>query len=291
MREVPAAFQEHLSGEVTTVAELLRLTLDDGRIFGITSLDRDIEFQGLMYRSINGLNSKVIATDAKMSVSNSEFSTLLRALVLDGLTEKQIQNGALDKGLWDFYIINYRDTSQFLLIDSGDVGDVQVKDKADVTIGITSVSMRLLQLVGTKWSRRCRATFGTYANSQTGCGVDASGMWKDGIVTGVSGEDVRLFTTDSPLDYIPKTARIVFTSGDNEGSRLYQVDSYDNTSGIVLLFEQTKKPIKVGDTFKMRTDCDKTPSQCKDIFNNYINYKGEPWIPLNGQSAIVPLDI
>lgn len=291
MRAISPAFQAHLSGQSTTVAELFRLRLDDGRVMGITSLDRDIEFDNMTWRSINGMDASVIATDTKLSVGNAEVSTLLKALEPDGLTFEGIQSGVLDNAEWDFYLINYQDTSQYLLLDSGDIGEVTAKDKSHITIEALSYAVRTKQNVGTVWSRRCRAIFGSEAGSQKGCGVNANLLWQAGEVLEVSTEPRRVFKSDSPLPSAPVTGRVRFTSGQNAGPRLYQVESYDPATGVIALIEATRFDIAIGDTIDMRPDCDKTPDQCKNVYDNFINYKGEPWIPLNGRSAMFPLDV
>ncbi len=44
-------------------------------------------------------------------------------------------------------------------------------------------------------------------------------------------------------------------------------------------------PIQVGDTFRYRDDCPKTPLACK-ARNNYQNYRGEPSIPVSDNGAM-----
>ncbi|MCW1937504.1 DUF2163 domain-containing protein [Pseudomonas sp. MDMC_285] len=57
-RRIPPALFAHLQQPVTTVCRLLRITLSDGRVFGVTTLDRDVTYQGLTYSALNGLTPR-----------------------------------------------------------------------------------------------------------------------------------------------------------------------------------------------------------------------------------------
>lgn len=280
-RRVDPALFAHLQGQVTTVCELLRLRLVDGRVFGITSLDRDIFYDNMWWRAVTGLDSSVIKTDTDLSVDNSEATTLLfNALRQDGLTIDEVNSGVLDDGRYEFFIINYENTEQAHLLDAGDIGEVKVVNNRVSTMELLSYAVRLRQSVGGVDSVRCRAVFGTFRDTQTGCGVNADLLWKNGTVTGVGSEKRRVFADSSiPLATVPLTGRIQFTSGKNRSPRLYQVEAYSAVSGTVAMIESAPYDIEIGDTFKIRPDCNKLPDDCKR-YGNFINYKGEPYIPV-----------
>lgn len=279
-RRINPALEAHLAGEVLTVCELLRLRLEDGRLFGVTSLDRDVFYDNMWWRAYTGMDSSIIATDTNLSVDNSEVSILLRAMVQDGLTLDQVRSGVLDNGTYQFFIINYEDTAQAHMLDAGDIGEVKVANEHSVTVELLSHAVRLRNSVGRVDSIRCRAVFGTYANSQTGCGVNADVMWENGTITGIGDEQRRVFADSSvPLKTESNMYRVRFTSGRNRSPRLYQVDAYSLVSGTIALIEPARFDIEIGDTFQIRPDCNKLPDDCKK-YGNFINYKGEPYIPV-----------
>ncbi len=288
-RRINPSLFEHMQGSVLTVCELLRLRLEDGRLFGVTSLDRDLFFDNMWWRSYTGMDSSVIATDTNLSVDNSEVSMLLRAMAQDGLTLDQVQSGVLDNGTYQFFIINYEDTDQSHMLDAGDIGEVKVANEHSVTVELLSHAVRLRNSSGGVDSIRCRAVFGTYANSQKGCGVNADVMWADGVVTGVGDEKRRVFADSSiPLGAESNTYRVRFTSGRNKSPRLYQVEAYSLVSGTIALIEPARFDIETGDTFQIRPDCNKLPDDCKK-YGNFINYKGEPYIPVaDGLEGLTP---
>lgn len=284
----PALFQ-HLQGSVTTTTEALRFRLEDGRIFGITALDKDLFFDNMWWRSASGLDMSEMSSDTDLSVDNSEITMLFRAMEQDGLTFEEVSSGVLDNGLYELYLVNYLDVSQFHKVDAGDIGEVKTINRQIGEVELLSHAVRLRQSVGGVDSIRCRAVFGTYANQQRGCGINAEVMWRNGVVTGVGDEQRRVFADAStPITEATDTYRVRFTSGRNNSSRLYQVEAYSLVSGTIVLIEPTRFDIEVGDRFQIRPDCNKLPSDCKR-YNNFINYKGEPYIPVaDGLEGMTP---
>lgn len=289
-RRISPEFFRHLQGTTTTVCEAVRFSLEDGRVFGLCGLDKDIFWDNMWWTSVSGLNSKDFSSDTDLSVDNTEVNILIGAMIKSGLTLEELQAGVLDNGIYEFFIVNYEDTEQYLKLDAGDVGEVKVTSTNGATIELLSHAVRLREGVGTVTSIRCRAVFGAYANSQRGCGVNADVMWKDGVVTGVSEVEKQSVFADStiPLTQESNNYRVRFTSGRNKSSRLYQVEGYSLLSGTIALVEPTRFPIEVGDTFQIRPDCNKLPDDCKK-YNNIINYKGEPFIPVaDGLEGLTP---
>ncbi len=289
-RKLSAALRAHLQQPVTTTCRLLRIILADGRAFGMTTLDVAVTYEGVTYSAVNGFDPSIIATDTGLSVDNAEAYALLSADI-PGITLEMVAAGELDDAQWEMLLINYRDLSMgHMILDAGDLGEVNVTDGVAYAPELLSYAMRLRQPIGHFWSRTCRAIFGTPAEGQTGCGVNADPLWINATVTGVdSGDDRRVFAdTGLVLDPIPNTARVQWLAGPNAGSRLYQVEGYSPVSGTLALIEPAPFQIAEGHTFRIRPDCDKTPANCK-AYSNWLNYKGESLIPVgDGQGIMTP---
>lgn len=286
-RAISAALKAHLAGSVTSTCRLLRIILNDGRIFGITTLDRNVEYQGVVYVGSNGFDPSIIATDSGLSVDNAEAYALLQADV-PGITLEMVASGELDDAQWEMLLINYMDTSMgHVILDAGDLGEVNVEDGVVYVPEMLSFVMRLRQPIGHFWSRHCRAIFGSPATGQTGCGFNTDPLWIAGTVTGVADEPNLVFAdTALVLDPVPNTARVQWLTGPNAGTRLYQVEGYSETSGTVALVEPTPFPIAVGHEYRFRADCDKYPATCK-LYGNWLNYKGESLIPVGEGTAVL----
>lgn len=296
-RTVPAALQSHLDEAATTTCRLLKFTLTDGREFGLTTLDRDIEYDDglsstdgpLTYVATNGFDPSALQADLGFSVGNGEGYALLSDAV-PGVTPEMINAGEFDDATWICYLVNFEALSDgHVILDAGDVGEIRIRHNIVWMPELLSYVMRLKQPIGGVWSRTCRAVFGTDADSQTGCGIDISSLWVAGTVTSVGSETDRTFT-GSAVATLPEAnypARVQFLTGDNAG-REYATE--DLTGLTVSLIETTAYAIQVGDTFRMRKDCRKHyEDDCIGQWANGINFKGEPYIPVgDGQQGQTP---
>lgn len=282
-RIIPPLLAAHLKQPITTLCRMVLFTFADGRKFGICDLDRDIDYLGITYSYERGFDPKIIATDAGLSVDNSAADILLSADDL-GITKEMIAAGDMDDAEWIAFLVNWADlTMGHMILDAGDVGDVTISNRNLVYAPeLVSYAMRLRQPIGDLDSRTCRAVFGSPANSQRGCGVDADALWQAGSVTGVGADEPLRVFADSALHMIPIPipGRVQWLTGDNASDiRIYQVDAYDSPSGSIALVEPLAFPVQIGDTFRIRPDCAKTQPACV-AYANIVNMKGEWYIPV-----------
>jgi len=292
VRTVPAQIASHLADVSTTTTRLLKITLRSGFVYGLCMLDRNITYDDgageLEYIATNGFDPQTVAQDAGYSVNNAEGYALISDAV-PGITTEMVERGELDDATWILYLVNFEDLTagRHVLIDAGDLGEVRAQHGMVWIPELLSYGMRLKQPIGSVWSRTCRAIFGTPADSQTGCGIDAEVLWVDGSVTAVGAESDRTFTgtavTGSSPAQVPVPGRIRWTYGNNTGLE-YAVES---VSGLdVELTEPTRYPIQIGDEYEIRPDCGKQYQRdCIDIWNNGINFKGEPLIPVGDAAS------
>lgn len=295
-RTVPPALQAHLDKAATTTCRLLKFSLTNGQVFGLTTLDKDVVYDdgtdtngAVTYVATNGFDPSAIAADLGYSVSNAEGYALVSQTVA-GVTPEMVRAGELDDATWICYLVNFEDLSMgHVILDAGDVGEIRLRHGMVWMPELLSYIVRLKQPIGGVWSRTCRAIFGTPADSQTGCGVDITPLWVAGTVSSVGGETDREFT-GSAVATLPAAnypARVQFLTGDNAG-REYATE--DVTGLTVSLIETTGYAIQVGDTYRMRQDCQKRYTEdCIGIWTNGPNFKGEPLIPVgDGQQGQTP---
>lgn len=289
MRTLSLAWQNHLNSDVTTTCKLLQIRLVNGDVYGMAEHDQNIVYNGVTYYAINGFDHSNIATNASYDVDNSEGYALLAADI-PGITLEMARAGALEDATWKMFLINWADLSiGHIVLDAGDIGEVTVTDSAIFAPELLSYVTRLRQSIGHVDSLKCRAIFGTNANSQTGCGVNESTMWQPGSVDSIGVESKRVFVDTGLIgstDFYP--GRLIWSSGDNTSTKKYQIETFDQSTGAVGLFEPLPFEISIGDQFTIRRDCDKSPASCK-AYNNFVNYKGEPHIPVaDGLAASTP---
>jgi hypothetical protein len=90
--------------------------------------------------------------------------------------------------------------------------------------------------------------------------------------TGLQITDAARAEADGYFDY----GLITMTSGDSNGYSM-EVKSY--TTGVLVIQQPLPFGVAAGDTYSARAGCDKSPTACKNTFNNYVNFQGFPDMP------------
>lgn len=286
MRFIDEAILQHLDKPALTLTRCLALITDEGIVHGITTLDRDVTYRNITYRSVDGFEASTLISDNDQAVDHSEALALV-ALEKTGLTAERIKSGYLNDARWELHEVDYQMPSIGFLLDGGVVGVTTLNNNQSYRIELLSSSHKLASRIGCVDSLRCRAVFGSPAKSIYGCGVDISGFWKTSTVAAVDvNEPTVMFRGASEtLDGNSTAARVQFLSGRNKDAGLFQVEKYTRNTRDVLLVEETPYPIEVGDEFRIRFDCNKTFAACRS-WGNHVNYKGEPHIPVaDGKEA------
>lgn len=273
----------------TTMTRLLKVMLKNGVTYGICMTNKDVTYDDqvtgpLLYVAANSFDPSLFATDGAYSVDNAEGYALI-SNDIPGVTVEMVNAGALDDAQWVCYYVDYEDpvAGTAIILDEGDMGQVRTDHGMVWTPELLSYMMRLKQPVGGVFTCTCRAVFGTPAASQTGCGVDATALWQNFTVSTVGAENDRTFTiTGAAGTFFP--GRLQFYTGDNAGPTL-SIEEVA-TGYVVTLAETTNYPVQVGDTGRIRIDCDKTKTMCKDVHNNYPNMKAEDTIPVGDAAAV-----
>lgn len=290
MRNIPPALKAHIDSGVTTLCRLLKITLGDGRAFGMATLDRNVQYLGTTYYAQNGFDPSIIASDASFGVDNAEGYSLY-SVDVPGITAGMAHRGELDGAEWVMYLVNYKDlTMGAITLDAGDIGEVKTVRDTVFIPELLSYAMRLRQSIGHVDSLTCRAIFGTGAGSQTGCGVNADALWQAATINAVSNDEPKVTFVADDLSSVPVAVgrwRVRWLTGNNVSSRLYQVEALNEVSGQITLTEALPFVVEVGDTFEVRPDCDKLFTTCRDVYANELDFKGENLIPA-GQGAGTP---
>ncbi len=288
MRQIPIALQSNLDRPVQNVSRGLRIELKDGTVTGVAMWDESLTYDHgdgygpVEYSAVSGFDPSDIMSDIGYSVANAEGRILVHTKN-PVLTPESVQAGKLDDATWTCFLFNLdsMEPGSAAILDAGDIGEVKVDRGMVIIPEMLSFMMRLRQAIGHVFQRPCRAIFGSPANSQTGCGVNAEALWNDGEVATVGAESDRTFTGDI-TGYFP--GRLEWLTGPNVGKR-YAIESVHGNT--ITLAETTPYAISAGDTYRHRPDCTKLrdgPLGCKH-YNNYLNYKGEDNIPVGDGAA------
>lgn len=291
MRIVPILLQDSLDTNSRTMTQLQRIRSSDGRVFGLTKHNSEIEYDDgnglVIYKPV--MDAGNVKSTATLEVDNSEIKTFIN--VIGTWTTQEIEAGILDSGKFWTYMVDWADTSKgHVLTDFGTIGIAKALDNISGVIELRGTSQTLKQSIVEQDSLSCRAEFGsTSAEVRWPCNFDTGPLWKEGIVTAVDPtEPDRIFIANYPtvsgpnglLEYVP--GLIQWQSGDNT-LRYIETESVEDVvgNGDISLKFSMPYDVQVGDTFRMRPDCAKRyVEDCKDRFDNIEWFRGEYLIPV-----------
>lgn len=192
MRNISGAMETHLSSEVTTLAWCWKATRKDGVVFGFTNHDIDLTVSGLVYKADTGLTATNAEAKLGLSVDNLDINGILDS---SAITEEDLRSGLWDQAAIEVFIVNWKDTTQKLIVQSGTLGDVTIK-KGQFTAEMRSISQALQNTVGRIMTRRCDANF---ADSR--CSLNKWDWTYFGTVTAIIDDNTFSHTADASTHY------------------------------------------------------------------------------------------
>jgi uncharacterized phage protein (TIGR02218 family) len=262
----------------------------------VTSLNEAIDYDDgageVTYNALVGMDNFAFDKSAGLDVDNSEVLMLLADA--GDFSAVAIDAGVLDYGRYVVYRVNWADlTMGHEIVDAGTIGITKNVDGVSAVIELRSLQQTLKQNYINLDSRTCRAKFGSGGGgtcvTRGQCGFDADSLWANRTVSAVGDESDREFTLNSPpsatgpagaLTFVP--GLVQWLTGQNAGLTS-EIESVDGST--ITLILGTNFTIAVSDTLKIRPDCDKTWTTCKDVYENQLNFRGEPFIPVSDAAS------
>jgi uncharacterized phage protein (TIGR02218 family) len=273
MKNISTALKAHLSEEVTTNANCVKITLQNGNQKGFTSLDEDIFFEGLNYKS-NNLAS--LSSFAQSLENTNESQNFIAAIDSIEISEDDVLKGLYDDAEVEIFLLNYKDLAAGkLIIKTGYIGKIQ-KFGDSFSAQIFDLSQKLNVTLGDFYSSKCRTKFG-----DTKCKIDLASYVFNSAITQVLDTNKFLCEPLTQANGYFNNGTLEFLSGANAGL-IYEVADF--TSKIIQTSIAVKFTVQAGDNFKITRGCDKNFSTCINNFNNAINFRAEPHLP--GTDAI-----
>ena len=134
----------------------------------------------------------------------------------------------------------------------------------------------LNQSVGKSYQPGCDKTFG--GQESAGCKKALGPLTVTGTLTSVTNAlIVRDSARSEVADYFA-AGTIEITSGDNAGLRPKEIKRYES-DGTIEIYEPFYYPLAVGDTYTLIPGCRKRLTDCRDKWNNVINFGGFSFVP------------
>ena len=207
-----------------------------------------------------------------LAVTSVEFTTFIG----DDVSLDKIRRGDFNDGRMSAFWVDWTNPNlgKAYIFSDWLVGDIKVRDNK-VTIEIRSKTSLLQTQIVELYSKTCRAMLG-----DSRCQVVLSGFQVTGTVTSVGTNKRKTFTDTSRTETLDiySGGTIEWTSGNNNGF-IEQVASYDHDTKTFTLFRPMPHDIVTSNSYKATRSCDKTLDTCVGVFDNAINFRGEPWVP------------
>lgn len=271
----PAALKAHLASGNTTLARAFALTRKDGTVMGFTDHDRDLSFDGVVFRADTGLTARALQMGTGLSVDNSEAFGALRS---DAITEEDILAGRYDGADILGWLVNWADPAVRVLQFRGTLGEI-TRSGGAFAAELRGLSEALNQPQGRIYQARCSAVLGDAA-----CRFDLNqpGYADERPVETVTGARVFDFAQMAGFDdrFFEKGRFRVLTG---QAAGLIGVIKNDRLSlsgsRQVELWQALGVEPAPGDQVRLEAGCDKRADTCQLKFGNFVNFQGFPTIP------------
>lgn len=283
MRSMSSGFRTAIQLGTTDIARTWTITRRDGTIFRFTDHSDNLIIGGNTYYATDSFELSSINHTIYKGAQSITIKAIFGTNPATHISFNDVRLGMFDSAGFSVDYVIWSNTSlgqaNFM---RGELGVWNVDVLAGfATVEANGVLDRAIQSTGEVFGPECRADLG-----DSRCGVNLASFSTTGTVVSITNNRKFVATFSvNPANFEYSFGKLTWTSGNNNGARcevIYQVAAgADDT--VVLAFS-TAGAIQVGDTFSISKGCDKMPSTCTTVFNNMINYRGEPFVP--GPKAI-----
>lgn len=256
----------------------LRIVCTNGTIFRLTNYARDLTMSnGDVYSSGAGYDFTGYTAEANLSPALVDIEGIIGQA---GLTYDVVASGVLDNAraylfatTWNNPVVDYEPITASIL-GKTTIADGRYRIEEMALIDV------LNQSVGDTYTAQCPKKFG--GQEFAGCKIDLTALKVTGTITSVTNN--RIVTDSARLEAADYFAggTIAWTSGQNVGLRASEIKAF-GAGGVVEIYETFYYMPQVGDTYEMYPGCRKRLQDCRDKWNNVINFGGFSNIPTSSQ--------
>ena len=271
MRTIGASLLASIQTRSTTLALAMRVTREDGQIYGFTTHDVDASISGVTYSANPGLDATSIVSAAGLSVGNLELITLHDDTVF---TTADIFSGTWRNAAFLIFRYDFNSLGDGTIpILAGTFGEVKIRQNT-LVIELRDLRQYFKQGIGPVSSKTCRARLGD-SQCTVVLGGSPSIYTVQGTITHVTSQSVlRDSARTEAADWFGEGS-LQLTSGPNSGRRI-KILEYA-TNGTFTLAQAFFSTVSVGNTYQAIAGCRKRREEdCITKFNNVLNFDGEP---------------
>ena len=279
MKEVNEVLRNHLNNDKYFMScDLYELRLRSGVTYYWADSDADVSYNGQIYKSDGPIIVRdKIATNSTVSVDKMTISISTNEQdKIGGVPIMAVaHNGGFDGAQMTLKRAFFDDN--YTIIDAVGLftGLCEVTQGGGLTLklNVKSIVQKLnIEYPNRRYYPQC--PFSVYSKE---CGVDISKFRKSGKVTalGSGPNSIRIdlqftngYYTAGGIDWV---------TGPLAGQSTQILQSND---GVILYMSALEVSPRVGDQFYIYAGCNKTPTECKNKFNNWNRNRATPYVPL-----------
>jgi uncharacterized phage protein (TIGR02218 family) len=279
-KTIPIALATNFGSGAPTPAHALRVTRQDGQVFGFTSASRSVTIGGVLYDSAQGLDASAIVASAGLDTDNLELTTLDDGSLF---THPDVVGGVWQGAAFLIFRYSWADPAAGTEpVMAGTFGNVSLR-QGSIVVELRGLQQYLQQPVGNVTSKTCRARFADYPrpNGNNRCGLNVADHTEAVTVGAVTSRRQFAIVRSGGAPAIPDAALdeglAVFTGGDNDGITA-KIRTYAGAV-VVLATDLPHLPV-TGDTLNVINGCRKRLDEdCAARFSNARRFQGEPHRP------------
>lgn len=278
MKEVGQILSNHLSTSQSFLScDLYELKLKSGISYYWADTDADVNYGGHTYKGDGPIITREkIATNSTVSVD--KLSVTITANQNDrigGVPVLEVaHNGGLDGATLDLRRAFFDDAGKVIECIDLFHGICEVTQGGGFILKISAKSV--VQKLNIEYPNRRYYPQCPYSIYSKECGVDIKAYRKKAKVTAVTGTNT--VQIDIPFEDGYYTAGgMEWISGPLAGQATQIMDS---KNGTIIYMSATNTSPRIGDIAYIYPGCDKTPTTCKNKFNNFSRNRATPYVPL-----------
>lgn len=282
MRSVSPSMQAKLDASASTFCNCWRLARKDGTVMGFTDHDRDLSFNGVVFRASSGLAATQVEAGVGFGPGSSE---ILGALQTDSLTESDLAGGLYDGASVEVWLVDWSNVEDRLLLDVATIGEVK-RSEFSFNAELRSLAHLFDQQRGDSFQRACAADLG---DARCKFNLATPGFTTTGAVVSSTGGVIAANLAGSFDAGFFTGGRLTFTSGANAAARVtIKSHTQSGMSAKFAFWTPLAGAISAGDAFEVVAGCDKAPATCQQKFDNFPNFRGFPHMPGNDRVIAYP---
>lgn len=268
------ALLAHLACGTTTVCRAWAVVRRDGQVLGFTDHDRDLAFDGVLFRAGSGLSARALEQTTGLAVDNSEA---MGALSDAAIREEDIAAGRFDGAEVRIWRVNWADPDSRMEEFRGTIGEIS-RIGPEFRAELRGLTEALNQATGRVFGRSCDASLG---DGRCRFDLTLPGYGTEARIAGIRAPHLLVF--DGLTEFASRwfeRGLVEFVDGPAAGlSAQIRMDSRLATGRELALWTRPGNAPQVGDVVRLVPGCDKRAETCQIKFNNFNNFRGFPHIP------------